>query len=553
MFSEEEKKVLEIFVTDAEDPIYALNHNVPPEVFGSFGSFFSRNPKDLREHLLDAIYGRIPGYESEEGKSNIQWLLARAYREPFQAIQSGLTKSRDFFSEWYGKYSHKSIANTVWIPMVATNVSQLWARELAYDQLAFFIEQSTRFVKFDAKNMLQDKEVMKDPDSAKAYTQTLEVLASAYHKLTEIAVTHYEHEIPFQAWLTSQDEKTKGSSERAQKTRYSREIKGKALDFSRFILPQAIKTNIAWIADARSTEFDIAAWKNHPLTEIAENAMLIEKHAGKIAPSLLKYTLPNEYYGRKLHNDDNSLEAAPAQAFGKGIDIIASDPEALNNIVTHVLKKHHCGGSFRQRYEETKSMSFQEKIKVLNTLVAGRNKHDEWVELEEEFDLVKITFEIRSDIGAIRDWRRHQKWDRSEPSYTLENGVHKPFMMQEMPQEAESVFNHAIETAYEGERILKQRFPHQAQYLIPMAAMHTITMSGGLDQLQYMLWTRSTPQGNFSYRQDAFNLAETITRVHPWMLGYESYPEGKEFLHVYANAPLKNLLNLQTEETKLHQ
>ena len=61
-------------------------------------------------------------------------------------------------------------------------------------------------------------------------------------------------------------------------------------------------------------------------------------------------------------------------------------------------------------------------------------------------------------------------------------------------------------------------------------------------------------KGNFSYRQDAFNLAEAIVKEHPWLLGYEKYPERKgNFMEVYRNAPLKNLLRLQIGETELHQ
>ena len=39
----------------------------------------------------------------------------------------------------------------------------------------------------------------------------------------------------------------------------------------------------------------------------------------------------------------------------------------------------------------------------------------------------------------------------------------------------------------------------------------------------------------------------------PWLLGHEHYPKGKTFLQVYEEAPLKNLLRLQTGELKLHQ
>ena len=82
--------------------------------------------------------------------------------------------------------------------------------------------------------------------------------------------------------------------------------------------------------------------------------------------------------------------------------------------------------------------------------------------------------------------------------------------------------------------------------------MHSLTMSAGLDELQYLLKTRTTNQGNFSYRQDAFNLAEAVVKINPWILGYENYPEGKSFLEIYGEAPLKNILRLDTSETSLH-
>ena len=131
---ETKRKVLEVFVTSAVDQIYAVRHNVPPEVFGAFGSYFSRNPKDFREHLWDSITGQIEEQKTEVTEESLKWLADGDFREPYEAIKKGLAKSQDFFREWYGKYSHKSIANTVWIPMVATNVSQLFTRELAYDQ-----------------------------------------------------------------------------------------------------------------------------------------------------------------------------------------------------------------------------------------------------------------------------------------------------------------------------------------------------------------------------------------------------------------------------------
>ncbi|MEK6903500.1 MAG: FAD-dependent thymidylate synthase [Nanoarchaeota archaeon] len=559
-FTDIEKRGLEVFVTSGDDQFYAVKNTLPIEVFGALGSFFSRNPKDFRAHLLDAVYGRIPGYESEGGEENLRKLAAGEFNPPHQAILSGLAKAQDFFKAFYGGYSHKSIANTVWIPMVGTHVSQLFAKELAYDQLAFFIEQSTRYVEFDGSKVQKDPKIMASGMRG-VYEETLETLLRANRETTRDLIDHYKQQIPFEVWVERQDSKVRADTRSKQETKYTRELRAKAFDVSRYLLPQAIQTNIAWIVDARSLEFDIAGWKGHPLAELQEAAMAIERNAGQIAPSLLKYTGKNPYYADKLAGYDFEerklrLELpfrSGSPHFGKGIDILEYNADGLDSVLAHVLKRHEHGSTFRECRERIGTMLFREKLAMLERIVANRERTDEKLEVDEEFDLVKMTVEIRSDVGAIRDLRRHQKNDRSEPLLTLASGYSTPATIQEMRPEVQERFREAIERATEGEAKVAQQFPFEAQYLVPMAANHTLTMSLGMDQLQYLVWTRSTPQGHFSYRQDAINLAEAATKVQPWLLGYQKYPEGKSFQEVYAAAPLKKLLRVQMTETGLHQ
>lgn len=565
VFSDLEKEALEVFVTSAEDSIYAIRHTIPPEVFGAFGSYFSRNPKDFRVHLLNAIYGQIDegkGLEVEYGKEYtkegiLNWILEHKDDDATAAIEIGLRKSRDFYKKWYGKFSHKSIANEVWIPMVATNISQLVAKELAYEQLAFFIEQSTRFVPWTKENMFFDSDVDTHPHLQKQVNNAIQTMTGAYHSAKDALINHYTKTIPFDSWLEWQSPQTLASSDKFKQAKYNREIQGAALDSARFLLPQAAKTNIAWISDARSMEFDIAAWKGHPIREIRDAAKLMEKHAGQIAPSLLKYTEENPYYGDKLRGYGEDLRAENPMPFDKGVDIISYDPKALDKTVAHLLRRHNKGGTFNQRYREVQKMSFNDKISILDRVTRDRGLHDEWVEMDEEFDLTNIVFEIRTDVGATRDLRRHQNWNRSEPLYTLDNGYEKPPVFDEVEKQTNLDLNETFESvmriAHRAEHEIREAgLDYQAQYVIPMATRHPITFSGGLDQLQYMEWTRSTPQGNWSYRQDMFNLAEAVTRVHPWMLGYEHYPEGKSLEQAFKDAPLKNILRLQFGETALH-
>ncbi|MBI2151543.1 FAD-dependent thymidylate synthase [Candidatus Woesearchaeota archaeon] len=556
-FSEIEKGALERFVTSADAPIYACRAEVPSEVFGAFGSFFSRNPKDLREHLLDAIEGKIKGHETTEGAENLRKLALGEYVNPSHALRSGLSKAQDFFKQWFGKYGHESIANVVWIPFVGTGVSQMFAKQLAYDQLAFFIEQSTRFVKFDVANLYLDPEIM-NCNHRDRYVEILNKAAQTYETFTELAAQYYGKELPFERWLSSkiaQEDPIIKTEEKEKQVAYKRELKAKAFDVARLLLPQAVKTNIAWILDARSTEFDIATWKGHPLAEIKESAKMIEEAGREIAPSILKYTAENNYSGQQLRGFEGALdlelEKSPLQ---KGVDIISHDPEALDKSLALLLMRSNRSADFSRFYQKAKSFSFEEKIHSLKEIITKhRGPRDQKVDVEEAFDCLGITIQIKSDIGAIRDLRRHQKWDRNEGVYTLDNGFYLPEIVGEFGKEAVQAYTQIMEETSDVEHKIREEHPFAVQYIIPMAAMHSLVMRGGLDQAQYFINLRTQPQGHFSYREDAVNFAEALCKVHPWILGYENYPENKNFNEVYENAPMKSILRPTLDETGWHQ
>jgi len=583
-YTDRERKALLNFVTSVEDPIYAVI-NVPPVVFGSFGSFFSRNPKSMRDHLLDAIYGRIKGFEIEGGEENLRRLasseleylqnlnkvlnkiisqqgdidesefnklaITHPYKAPHEAIKSGLAKAESFFEMWYGRYSHKSIANTVWLQFAGENVTQLFARELAYDQLAFFIEQSTRYTKFSTGDCFLDPDIEK-AGLKNEYTKAIDALINSYEALTQEGQRAFQRDIPFERWLEMRQQ-MQTESEKAQQAAYKREIDGKVFDIARYALPQAVRTNIAWALDARSTEFDIAAWKNHPLREIQDDAHLIEKHGGMVASSILKYTEPNPHYADSLHEYNGDLNLnLKAKKLTKGARIL--NPEAITLDMVVTLLYQRCNpASYNEVLNQVKTMTFEDKIKVLERVSRTRAERDEWIEIEEVLDLPKVLVEIDTDVGAIRDIRRHQKPDRSESRYSLKRGHSEPKKLEEYDLKIVQQFREAIEIAFEAEQaIIKAGLPFQAQYTLPMATNHSIITSVGIDQLQYTIATRTPTQGHFSYREDFQNVAHAAVRAWPWILGYPKYPEGKSFAQVLNEAPLKNVLKVNLEETGLH-
>lgn len=563
-YTTEEQEALLKFVTSVDDPIYAVR-DVPPEMFGALGSYFSRNPKDFRDHILDFLKGTLTEDLSlpeeqriKQRQENLKKFLQSNYQPPGEILKAGMDKSRDFFTRWYGKYGHKSIANVVWQGFVGMNQSQLVARQLAFNQLAFFIEMSTRYVDFNSAQWYKDPDIM-NSEFATLYCETMEMLIRTYNYFIEHGKRHYKKKYSFDLWKQKQIVADTQKGDAFLNRKYDREITAKAFDIARYCLPQAMPTNFAWILDARSAEFDIAAWKEHPLAEIRNAAAMIEKAGGQQLPSLLKYTENNKYYGDKLHRYQEDFKqnihgihgaTTSSRPLQKKVHITHFHPGALELILSHVLANNNAL-SFEEAKKIIQHKPEQEKIQILKRLIAKRSRFDEWV--DPAFQMVNIGVEFVSDVGAVRDLRRHQKNERCEQLYTLDLGYAEPLEMKEIPKDVQQTFRQAMEQTHEAEKKMRAKFPFQVQYILPMATLTQLRMNMDLDQVQYMIYTRSTPEGHPSYRQDVFNLCEEVAKIYPWMLGYETYPEGKHIFDVYREAPLKDIIRMRTDETQLHQ
>lgn len=544
-YTNEEKEALLRFVTSVDEPIYAVK-DIPPEMFGALASYFSRNPRDFREHILDFIKGRFT-----EGGQNLKNFLQSNYKSSSEILNVGLEKSRDFFTLWYGKYGHKSIANVVWQGFVGINQSQLVARQLASDQLAFFIEMSTRYVDFNSNSWFCDPDIM-NSEFALLYRETIEMLMKVYNYFVEHGKEYYKTKYPFDIWKQKQTEAEQQKNLIFLQRKYEREIDAKAFDLARYLLPQAMPTNFAWMLDGRSIEFDIAAWKCHPLAEIRHAAELIERAGAEVIPSLLKYTKNNPYYGDKLHRYNGNFQVSDynTKQGKKQLRILYHHPDALDIILAHVIENNN-SIPFEEARKIIEQKTLQEKIAMLRILVEKRERHDEWV--DSGFQMVNIGIEWTTDVGAVRDLRRHQKNERCEHIYTLDMGYAIPDDIIAMDREAEKIFRDAMEKTHEAEKRIRARFPFQVQYIIPMACLTTLRMNIGLEQVQYLVYTRSTPDGHPSYRQDAFNLCEEVAKIYPWILGYEKYPVGKHIFDVYKEAPIKNIMRLRIDTDEMHQ
>ncbi|RMF54995.1 hypothetical protein D6745_03615 [Candidatus Woesearchaeota archaeon] len=512
-----QRRALKYFVTHPDAPVYGLLHPVRGETGGAAGSYFSRNPRDVRDHLIDFASGQASAAgRIDKIKGNLQFfwnffVLAPFSRDPSRFLESGLKKSQRFFEFWFGRYGHKSVGDTVKDRFVANNISQLVARELAFDPLISFIEQSTRYVHFDSETFYRDPEIMAS-DLGSEYEDTVRFMMQAYEKALPIAKRWFISKMPFERFV--EEGHTNKKTLRGQKADYDRMIQGQALDVVRYLLPQATMTNIYFVMSGREEELNISKWLSHPLQEVQIFGKLFEIAAKQLSPSLIKYAGRDPYYADMLAGYDGAFNAENhfEPDSGKYARLTMINHDALDEVVAFIMKRlNH--GSLEHFRKLASSMPYDQKVALLKRTVEKRGEKNE--HLDEAFRNVQIGVEIKTDVGALRDLRRHRRCVKTEERYTLRHGIYIPDSALEMG--LNPLFEEVGEKAMQFEEKARDRFPFAYQYAIPMATMFPLHITMDLAELAYMEELRTGPGRHFSYHQDMHNVHREVTKVLPWL------------------------------------
>jgi hypothetical protein len=124
------------------------------------------------------------------------------------------------------------------------------------------------------------------------------------------------------------------------------------------------------------------------------------------------------------------------------------------------------------------------------------------------FERVDYRFDVLTDYGAFRDLQRHRmltvEWQRLTPNH----GYVRPELIDEAGMA--DVFDDAMARSAALYDALKDEFPEQASYAVPMAYRIRYSMQFNAREAIHMLELRSSPQGHPSYRRVALEMHRLI-------------------------------------------
>jgi thymidylate synthase ThyX len=493
-FSEEDKEVLNYFFTNLDKPVFAAK-NFHPEVWALMQARYSRSSQGLRESFLDLL---------KEDPKNFEML-----KSEIEKTKGGLEakhateKAIQFMERWVLGFGHSSVAEGAVIGLGLEGVSIVATKVIEDNRLCSYIEKSTRYVSFNESSFYVPEALQKS-EYIDEINQLLSLLFKTYMDLHEPVLEYVKKAAPI-------EQMEQGTTEAAWK----RAVASRRFDAIRYLLPAGTKTSLGWTINARQLAHAISKLLSHPLKEINEIGEMVKEEATKVLPSLLRFADRNDYLVKteqEMRELVNNIKIRKENQ--EPVRLVASPKNGDDIIIASILYRYK-QNSFSKVLKQVKKMSQEEKEKIFDTYLKNMGKFDYPMR---ELEHALFTFEIIIDYGAFRDLQRHRMCTQTNPLLTTELGYDVP--QDIIDAGVEEPYRKAMEKAKKVYNKIKDKYPLEAQYIIPLGYRKRYLLTMNLREVYHLIKLRTIPLAHTSYRRIAYKIYELMKKEHPFLSKY---------------------------------
>jgi thymidylate synthase ThyX len=487
-FTEAERARLAPHVTNLDRPVYALV-NLPETVKGALFARYSRYQGTLRRLFLDEFAESAPQGHVWEGAEG------RRAAELYERIFLG--------------YGDDSVAQLGGAHVACEWVSNVLTKLLQRPRLAAYLEQSTRYIPYDAPMPGGGYRYYRDPELGSHYAHAMDEIFDAYSTaLPRVA-----------AWV---DEQFPGEDSPARR----RAVQAKALDLLRGLLPAASLSHMGIYASGQTYEQLILHLLAHPLPEARRYGQMILEAVQAVMPSFVTRVERPDRGGEWISYLEGRERAADRWVRRLGLDR-ESEPDARPSVrLLHVdgdedallaaLLFEAAGVGEEETRIRLAALSTTERTELLSDLVGVRanRRHRPG----RGFEALRYRFEIVSDYGAFRDLQRHRmltvQWQRLTPH--LGAGV---------PDEVRAagcgdLYRRALDASRaEWERLTGEGREREALYALSLGYRIRYVLDLNAREAMQLIELRSGREGHPTYRAVAHEMHRLVAQVHPAVAG----------------------------------
>jgi thymidylate synthase ThyX len=496
-FTADERARLAPHATNLDRPVFALV-NLPETVKGALFARYSRYQGTLRRLFLDEFadsVSELPAWEGSEGK-----------------------RAADLYERIFLGYGDDSVAQLGGMHVACEWVSNVLTKVLQRPRLAAYLEQSTRYIAYDAPMPGGGYRYYRDPELGPRYEQAMDELFVTYER----CLPHVE------AWVA---EEFPGEDSPARR----RAVKAKALDLLRGLLPASSLSHMGIYASGQTYEQLILHLLAHPLPEARAYGRMILEAVQAVMPSFVARVERPDRGGEWVAYLEAREHAAERWVRRLGLDRDPGDGDARPSVrLLHVdgdedallaaLLFEAAGVTEEDTRIRLAALTATARAELLSDLVGVRanRRHRPG----RGFEALRYRFEIVSDYGAFRDLQRHRmltaQWQRLTPH--LGAGV---------PDEVRlagcgDAYARALDASrIEWERLAGEGREREALYALCLGYRIRYALDLNAREAMQLIELRSGREGHPSYRAVAHEMHRLIAEVHPAVAGAMRYVDSE--------------------------
>ena len=492
-FTEPERRRLAPHFTNLDRPVFGLV-NLPETVKGALFARYSRYPGTLRRMFLDEFAGELPEMPPFDGDEGSR--AAQLYERIFLG------------------YGDDSVAQLGGAHVACEWVSNVLTKLLQRPRLGAYLEQSTRYIAYDAP--------LPDPPGGYRYYRDAQ-LGPEYAVVMDELFSIYSAALPaVAAWAEREFPRGDGEAPAA----HARAIKAKALDLLRGLLPAASLSHMGIFATGQTYESLILHLLAHPLPEAQTVGAMILGEIKAVMPSFVARVERPERGGEWVDYLRTRAEAGARWARRLAMD---SDEErqggpavrllhvdgSEDDLLTALLFESAASSESAIR-EGLGELDSEARARMLAELVGERanRRHRPG----RGFEALRYRFEIVADYGAFRDLQRHRMLTVQWQALTPDLGAGVPEQV-ELAGVGEQ-YRRALECSrHEYVRLRDAGLPGAAPYALCLGYRIRFVLDLNAREAMQLIELRSGREGHPSYRAVAHEMHSQIAEVHPAVAG----------------------------------
>ena len=513
-FTGEEQDILRRYFTNLDGPVFALV-NLPEVVKGALFARYSRSPKSLRRLFLDEFVGDL----DISGDLSVDATV-------------GLERAEQLYQRVFLEYGDDSVAQLGGVHLACEQASNILTKVLEWGRLAAYLEQSTRYIAYDARlggryRYYRDPEVLGSPLGLR-YVGDMDRIFDTYAELVPVMSDFFRAQFP------------QGPDD--SDFVYRQAIKAKALDSIRGMLPASSLSNVGIYGTGQSYEMLLYRMRAHPLPESRAYADLMLTELRKVVPSFLRRVdLPErgEVWRGYFEDRESAMREITDRLVGgtvpddaPEVTLVDFDPDAEIKAVASMLYAY-TDLPERQLEDRVRAMSVDDRIAVIRAYEGDRanRRHKPGRALERP----TYRFDVLADYGAFRDLQRHRMLTLDWQRLTTRHGYVRPEAIDAAGHT--QVFDEVMGRSADLYEAMRGEFPEQASYAVSLAYKVRFYMHLNARAAMHMLELRSGPQGHPAYRR----VAQQMHRLIADQAGHRAIAESMRFVDHSGEPALERL------------